>query len=32
METNKILLGDALSMLKTMPDNFVQTCVTSPPY
>ncbi len=27
-----ILLGDALNVLKTLPDEFVQTCVTSPPY
>lgn len=32
MEANKILQGDALDMLKTLPDNFVQTCITSPPY
>jgi len=29
---NQILHGDALSMLKTLPDACVQTCVTSPPY
>lgn len=27
-----ILCGDALSMLKTIPSNHIQTCVTSPPY
>lgn len=27
-----ILQGDALSVLKTMPDESVQCCVTSPPY
>jgi DNA modification methylase len=30
--TNIILAGDALTILKTLPDSFVQTCVTSPPY
>lgn len=29
---NQILRGDALSVLKTLPDNYVQTVVTSPPY
>lgn len=28
----KILNGDAEEMLKTLPDNYVRTCVTSPPY
>lgn len=27
-----ILYGDCLDMLKTIPDNYVQTCITSPPY
>lgn len=27
-----ILNGDALQMLRTLPDNSVQCCVTSPPY
>ena len=27
-----ILCGDALAMLKTLPDESVQCCVTSPPY
>lgn len=27
-----ILQGDALAMLRTLPDSSVQTCVTSPPY
>lgn len=27
-----ILQGDALTQLKTLPDNSVQVCVTSPPY
>jgi DNA modification methylase len=30
--TLKILQGDALEMLKTLPDESVQCCVTSPPY
>lgn len=29
---NQILLGDAIEMLRTLPDECVQTCVTSPPY
>lgn len=29
---NTILQGDALVMLKSLPDNIVQCCVTSPPY
>lgn len=29
---NVILNGDALTMLKTLPNSFVQTCVTGPPY
>lgn len=32
MEINKILLGDCLQSLKTLPDNSVDCCVTSPPY
>lgn len=28
----KLLLGDALEQLKTLPDESVHTCVTSPPY
>lgn len=29
---NTILQGDALEVLKTLPDGSVQTCITSPPY
>jgi DNA modification methylase len=29
---NHILTGDALTMLKMLPDGIVQTCVSSPPY
>lgn len=29
---NSILHGDALTMLKMLPDAFVQCCITSPPY
>ena len=29
---NDILIGDALTMLKTLPDASVDMCVTSPPY
>ena len=28
----QLLLGDSLTLLKTLPDQSVQTCVTSPPY
>ncbi len=29
---NDILQGDSLSVLRKIPDNTIQTCVTSPPY
>ena len=29
---NSILQGDSLQMLKTLPDNCIDCCVTSPPY
>ena len=29
---NKLLIGDALNVLKKLPDNIVHTCITSPPY
>lgn len=29
---NKIYQGDALEILKTLPDGIINTCVTSPPY
>ena len=29
---NQIVTGDALEILRTLPDEIVQTCVTSPPY
>ena len=32
MERNIIHLGDCLEVLKTLPDNSVDCCVTSPPY
>ena len=32
MELNKVYLGDALKILKTLPDDSVDCCVTSPPY
>lgn len=32
IELNKIYCGDALTVLKTWPDSFVQCVVTSPPY
>ncbi|MBU9711084.1 DNA-methyltransferase [Evansella tamaricis] len=32
MELNKIYLGHCLEVLKSLPNEFVNTCVTSPPY
>jgi DNA modification methylase len=32
METNAIIQGDCLDILKTLPDKSVDCCVTSPPY
>ena len=32
LETNVILHGDCIAMLKTLPDESVHCCVTSPPY
>lgn len=32
METNKIYLGNALDVLRTMPNDSIDCCVTSPPY
>lgn len=32
MEINSIINGDALSVLKTLPNESVDSCVTSPPY
>lgn len=32
MELNKIYEGDCLGVLKTLPDNSIDCCVTSPPY
>ena len=29
---NKVLYGDAEAMLKTLPDGYVNCCITSPPY
>ena len=29
---NKIICGDALEVLKTMPDEVIDCCITSPPY
>lgn len=30
--TYRVLVGDALEQLRTLPDGSVQTCITSPPY
>lgn len=32
MEINKIYQGNSLEVLKTFPDESIQTCITSPPY
>lgn len=32
METNKVFYGDCMNLVKTVPDNFVDLVVTSPPY
>ena len=32
IETNRIIVGDCLEILRSWPDGFVQTVVTSPPY
>lgn len=32
IELNKIFQGDSLEVLKTLPDNYIDCCVTSPPY
>jgi DNA modification methylase len=32
MTENRIMLGDNIETLKTLPDNSVDCCVTSPPY
>jgi DNA modification methylase len=32
IEVNKIITGDTLEVLKTWPDNFIDCCITSPPY
>ncbi|NWC07523.1 site-specific DNA-methyltransferase [Pseudomonas agarici] len=31
-EQHRILVGDCIDMMRTLPDQSVQTCVTSPPY
>lgn len=31
-EVNKIYQGDCIELMRSWPDEFVQTCVTSPPY
>jgi DNA modification methylase len=32
IEINKIYQGNALDVIKTFPDNFIDCCITSPPY
>ena len=32
MNTHKIILGDCIAGMKTMPVGCIQTCITSPPY
>lgn len=31
-EQHRILVGDCIEMMRTLPDKSVQTCITSPPY
>ncbi len=31
-EQHRILVGDCIDMMRTLPDQSVQTCITSPPY
>ena len=31
-DADRILVGDSLALLPTLPENFFQACVTSPPY
>lgn len=31
-EQHRILVGDCIDMMRTLPDQSVHTCVTSPPY
>lgn len=32
MEEHRILVGDCVDMMRTLPDQSVHTCITSPPY
>ena len=32
IETNKIICGDSLEVLKTFPNDSIDMCLTSPPY
>ncbi|MDQ7987022.1 site-specific DNA-methyltransferase [Pseudomonas sp. G34] len=32
MESHQILIGDCIDMMRTLPDESVHTCITSPPY
>ncbi len=32
MNTHKIIQGDCIAGMRTMPDGSVHTCITSPPY
>ena len=32
MNTHRIILGDCIAGMKTLPDDCIHTCVTSPPY
>lgn len=32
MQSHQILIGDCIDMMRTLPDESVQTCITSPPY
>lgn len=32
MQSHQILIGDCIDMMRTLPDESVHTCITSPPY
>ena len=32
MDVNVVLQGDALTVLKTLPSDSIDCCITSPPY
>ena len=32
LEVNKVYIGNCLEVLKTFPDEYLDMCITSPPY